>query len=121
MQAGFLVLIAPGKGEGFADIFEGNAFNNGLLPIELPVDAWKEVASALRAEGPVDASVDLKTQSLTLHLANGGERSFAFEIPEAQRNRLLSGLDAIAETLEHDSAIGRYEAVAPSWVISQNR
>ena len=35
-QAGYRALIAPGKDEGFADIFEGNAYNNGLLPLEIP-------------------------------------------------------------------------------------
>ena len=50
-QAGFRAVIAPGKGEGFADIFEGNAFNNGLLPIELPDADWKAIADA----GPAEA------------------------------------------------------------------
>src|SRR3954470_18119159 len=45
-QAGFRALIAPGKGEGFADIFEGNAYGNGLLPIELPEADWKAIADA---------------------------------------------------------------------------
>ena len=40
-QAGFRAVIAPGVGEGFADIFEGNAYNNGLLPIELPREDWQ--------------------------------------------------------------------------------
>ena len=35
MQAGYRAVIAPGKGVGFADIFESNAFQNGLLVIEL--------------------------------------------------------------------------------------
>src|SRR5271167_3105143 len=35
MQAGFRAVIAPGKDTGFADIFESNAFQNGLLAIEL--------------------------------------------------------------------------------------
>ena len=45
-QAGFRAVIAPGKDEGFADIFEGNAYNNGLLPIELPENDWEEIAAA---------------------------------------------------------------------------
>src|SRR5438270_2632348 len=50
-QAGYRALIAPGKGEGFADIFEANAFNNGLLPIELPDSPWEAIARAARFEG----------------------------------------------------------------------
>ena len=47
----FRAVIAPGKGEGFADIFEGNAFNNGLLPIELAEGDWEEIAKAARLPG----------------------------------------------------------------------
>src|SRR5436309_10759015 len=47
-QAGFRAVIAPVKGEGFADIFEGNAYNNGLLPIELPREDWQVIAEAGR-------------------------------------------------------------------------
>ena len=43
------MLIAPGTHEGFADIFEGNAFNNGLLPIELPEADWQAIAEAASA------------------------------------------------------------------------
>ena len=45
-QAGYRALIAPGKDEGFADIFEGNAYNNGLLPIELADSDWQALADA---------------------------------------------------------------------------
>src|SRR5947208_3844994 len=59
-QAGFRAVIAPGKGEGFADIFEGNAFQNGLLPIELDPPAWQAIADAARAEGGAEATIDLR-------------------------------------------------------------
>src|SRR6516165_1329887 len=42
-QAGFRAVIAPGKEEGFADIFEGNAFQTGLLPIELDPADWRAI------------------------------------------------------------------------------
>ena len=38
MQAGYRAVIAPGKGVGFADIFESNAFQNGLLVLELDAE-----------------------------------------------------------------------------------
>src|SRR6476660_3276058 len=63
-QAGFRALIAPIKGEGFADIFEGNAFNNGLLPIELPEDDWKIVADACRRDGGADVTINLDAQTI---------------------------------------------------------
>jgi 3-isopropylmalate/(R)-2-methylmalate dehydratase small subunit len=118
-QAGFRALIAPGAGEGFADIFEGNAYNNGLLPIEVPVDTWAEVARLAREQAPIEATIDLQAQGLTLHLAQG-DRSYPFDVPETQRHRLLHGLDAIGDTLQHAAeAIACHEQQVPEWVIPQ--
>ena len=112
-QAGYLAVIAPGKNEGFADIFEGNSFNNGLLPIELPDAEWGQLADAARAGAEV--TIDLANQVVTTHPATGPGASFAFDVPEENRHRLLKGLDFIAETLLEDDAIGRYEATSPAW------
>ncbi|MCA1685228.1 MAG: 3-isopropylmalate dehydratase small subunit [Planctomycetia bacterium] len=119
-QAGFRALIAPVKGEGFADIFEGNAFNNGLLPIELPEAEWKVVADACRAESGADVTINLDAQTLTVHPTRGPEASIRFDVPETQRNRLMKGLDAIAETLQNDSEIRAHESKAPAWVTPQS-
>jgi len=118
-QAGFRALIAPVKGEGFADIFEGNAFNNGLLPIELPEGDWQAVADACRTPGGADITIDLRAQALTVHPADGQDLTVGFDVPEAQRHRLLNGLDAIAETLQNDAAISAHEAKTPAWVVPQ--
>jgi 3-isopropylmalate/(R)-2-methylmalate dehydratase small subunit len=114
-QAGYRAVIAPGKGEGFADIFEGNAYNNGLLPIELPVDQWENVARACGAEGGAEITVNLQALKLTVHPAQGRPFSYPFEVPEKQRQRLLGGLDSIAETLLAETAISAVEARAPAW------
>ena len=113
-QAGFRALIAPVKGEGFADIFEGNAFGNGLLPIELPQAEWDAVAGLVRQGASVD--IDLHASTLTVRPDAGTPRTFAFDIPDAQRHRLLNGLDAIAETLLDEPAITRHEQGAPAWL-----
>jgi 3-isopropylmalate/(R)-2-methylmalate dehydratase small subunit len=115
-QAGFRAVIAPGKDEGFADIFEGNAYNNGLLPIELPEADWKAVADACRADQGTEITIDLQARALTVHPTRGTEFSIRFEVPEDQRNRLLKGLDAIAETLLNDASIRAHEAKAPAWM-----
>ena len=113
-QAGFVAVIAPGKGEGFADIFEGNAFNNGLLPVELPRADWDRVAEATRVPG-AELSVDLVALTLTVHPAAGGAFSVTFEVPETDRNRLIKGLDAVAETLQNAGVIAAHEAAMPAW------
>ena len=62
-QAGYRALIAPGKDEGFADIFEGNAYNNGLLPIELPETEWEAIAEAGREPGGAEITIDLQSRT----------------------------------------------------------
>ncbi len=116
-QAGYRAVIAPGKGEGFADIFEGNAFNNGLLPIELDPADWQKIADASRAEGGAEVEIDLRAGTVTLLPA---EERFTFQVAESDRHRLLNGLDAIAETLLDEPAIQAHEAKAPSWVTPQH-
>ncbi len=111
-------MIAPVKGEGFADIFEGNAYGNGLLPLELPEAEWEAIAEAGRSEKGAEVTIDLQALKLTLHAASG-EKTFAIEVPEAQRHRLLNGLDAIAETLLDEPAIAAHEAKAPAWITPQ--
>src|SRR3954447_10217608 len=64
-QAGFRALIGKGKDEGFADIFEGNAYNNGLLPLELPDAEWDALADAIRADGALEVTIDLKALTLS--------------------------------------------------------
>ena len=123
MQAGYRAVIAPGKGVGFADIFESNAFQNGLLVIELDEDDWATIAAAGRDHaGQAEVTIDLRDQTVTLHSPASGagdesEHRFYFEIPESHRHRLLHGLDAIAETLILEREIKRYEMQSPAWLL----
>ena len=50
MQAGYRAVIAPGKGVGFADIFESNAFQNGLLVHRARQNDWDSIAAAGREQ-----------------------------------------------------------------------
>jgi 3-isopropylmalate/(R)-2-methylmalate dehydratase small subunit len=115
-QAGYKVLIAPGIGEGFADIFEQNAFNNGLLAIELPESDWSQLAELAGANPKAEATVNLVESKISAQPPNGSAITIDFAIPADTRNRLLKGLDAVAETLAHEPAIAAYEASAPAWL-----
>jgi 3-isopropylmalate/(R)-2-methylmalate dehydratase small subunit len=115
-QAGFRAVVAPGKGAGFADIFEGNALQNGLLPVELDLPAWEAVARAAGGPEGAEATIDLERQTLTLHDSAGPAAAFRFEIPEESRQRLLQGLDLIGETLLNEEAIRRVEQHAAPWM-----
>ena len=124
-QAGYRAVVAPGKGVGFADIFESNAFQNGLLVIELDENDWGAIAEACRqSSGHAEVTIDLREQTIVLHpLAHAGDRSahsFRFEVPESHRHRLLNGLDSIAETLLDEPEISRYERDASTWLSARS-
>ncbi|NBU27067.1 MAG: 3-isopropylmalate dehydratase small subunit, partial [Caulobacteraceae bacterium] len=98
----------------FADIFHNNCLNNGLLPVVLKpqeVEALMEEAKG----GNHVFTVDLETQTVS---APSGAK-FRFEIDPDRKHKLLEGLDAIGETLQHAPAIDVYEmkrALAQPWL-----
>ena len=103
---GIAAVIAP----SFSDIFAGNAFKNGILTVTLPqeaVDRLLEVA----ATDPV--TVDLDSQTVTTPFQD----RFRFEIDPFRKHCLSNGLDEIGLTLASDTAIDRYEAAAPEFLI----
>ena len=100
MDYGFRCVIAP----SFADIFFNNAANNGLLLITLPaeeVDGLMELAKG----GNHTFSIDLEAQTVT----GPDGTAHRFEIDPARKEKLLKGLDAIGETLQHADDISDYE------------
>ncbi|NOV23994.1 3-isopropylmalate dehydratase small subunit [Cupriavidus necator] len=98
---GIRVVIAP----SFADIFYGNCFKNGILPIVLPADIV-DALFALVAERPgTEFQVDLVSQTVTPHR---GE-AIAFDLAAGRKLRLLHGLDDIALTLQRSETIRSYE------------
>ena len=90
----------------FADIYRENCLQNGLLPIVLAVetaDAFEKRVVAVNGEAPF--TVDLQSQLIT----GPAGPDFAFEIPSADRMRLLEGLDDIGLTLKHADEIVDWE------------
>ena len=104
---GFKTLIAP----SFADIFYGNAINNGLVPVRLKEEEVEALFQLVAANPGLQIEVDLEA-----NLVRAGELSFGFEIDEFRRYCLLNGLDAIGLTLQHEAAISAFEAKQPSWI-----
>jgi 3-isopropylmalate dehydratase small subunit len=110
LDYGVRCVIAP----SFADIFYGNCFQNGLLPIALPEAQVKALMDEARGGNHV-FSVDLAAQTVT---APSG-KSYRFEIDPTRKENLLKGLDSIGETLQHAADIDRFEArkaIAQPWL-----
>ena len=83
--------------KSFGDIFRQNCFKNGVLPIELSETEHKAVLEAAVDILPIE--VDLNNTCITL--PRGDEINF--EVPEQQRQALLSGKDEIANILSEDA------------------
>ncbi|NOU36056.1 MAG: 3-isopropylmalate dehydratase small subunit [Kiritimatiellaceae bacterium] len=110
-QYGFKVVIAPSEGDtpAFADIFRGNCGKNGLLTIEMTSAQVEEIFQTLEKEPGVKATVDLDAQTVTIHAA-GDDMVYPFNADPVLRNKLLNGLDDIAQTLQYAADITAYEA-----------
>ena len=110
-QYGFKVVIAPRQDDvpAFADIFRGNCGKNGLLTIEMTAVQVDEIFQTFGQEPGVKATVNLEAQTVTVHAA-GGDKVYPFSADPVLRNKLLNGLDDIAQTLQYADDITAYEA-----------
>jgi 3-isopropylmalate/(R)-2-methylmalate dehydratase small subunit len=96
---GFRAVIAP----SFGDIFYGNSFKNGFLPVVLPAG---ELLDQIRTRPGVHIVVDLEQQQV---IAPDG-RSHRFEIDAFRKNCLLQGVDELGYTLGHRADIDAFES-----------
>lgn len=96
---GVRCVIAP----SFGDIFFGNCFQNGLLPIRLPIEQVDRLA--VLADAGANFVVDLPAQHI---LAPDGS-TLVFEVEALRRESLLEGLDDIGLTLKQLDAIDAWE------------
>jgi 3-isopropylmalate/(R)-2-methylmalate dehydratase small subunit len=102
--------------KSFADIYRENCLQNGLLPIVLDAAiADVFIARVVAADGAAAFTVDLAAQ----RISGPGGSDISFEIPAADRTRLLEGLDDIGMTMKHLDEIVRFEqeaAKAQPWL-----
>jgi len=101
LRFGIRVVIAP----NFADIFYDNAFQNGLLPVTLPLEKYSVLADAVSQVRAPMMTVDLERN--VLQSPDG--REIAFEVPAERRTALLEGLDEIAVILRLQSYIDVFQ------------
>lgn len=103
---GFKVVISS----RFADIFRGNSLKGGLLTVILPQSAVEEIWVVIESDPTLLITVDLETRTVSF-----GATSFAFELDDYTRWRLMEGLDDIGLTLKHTDAIDSFEAKRPAY------
>ena len=108
LDYGFRVVIAP----SFADIFQKNCFDNGIVPAHLSEDRVKLLVEKAKSRPGYQLTVDLEA----CQLRDEDELNLPFTVHndpgvhEFRRYCLLNGLDDIALTLQHEDKIAVYEA-----------
>ena len=103
LDYGFDAVIAP----SFADIFYGNCFKNGLLPVALGRAEVDALLAAASPPGPIPrVAVDLEAQTVAADCIGTAR----FEIRADRKAALLGGLDEIDLTVrQYGGAISRFE------------
>jgi len=111
LDFGIRCVIAP----SFADIFYGNCFKNGILPIKLPQDIVDKLLDDAGRGANAIISIDLEKQEIKG--PDGG--TVKFEVDAFRKQCLLNGWDDIGLTMRAQDKIASYEktqATAQPWI-----
>jgi len=100
---GFKVVVSS----FFADIFQNNALNNGVLPVVVSAEFLAEVFASVTADPKATLTIDLENQSVT---NNATGKSETFVINSYKKECLLNGLDDIDYLLSKKTQIEAYES-----------
>lgn len=101
-DAGFDAVISS----FFADIFKGNALNNGLLPIQVSDEFLAQIFKAVDKNPKSALEVDLENQTVTI-IETGAQESF--EINPYKKSCLINGYDDIDFILAQKELIAEFE------------
>ena len=99
---GFKVVISS----FFADIFKGNALNNGILPIQVSPEDLQRIFAAIDQDTSVEAIVDLENQKLLIDAAG---IAVSFEINDYKKMCMINGYDDIDYLISQKEAIEAFE------------
>lgn len=97
---GFKVIISS----YFADIFKGNALNNGLLPVRVSEDFLKAILEGITKDPLLEIKVDVEQQSVTFD-----GKTENFELDSYKKICLLNGYDDIDFLISRKEAIQKFE------------
>jgi len=99
---GFSVIVSS----FFADIFKGNALNNGLLPVQVSEAFLKVLMGSVLNDPKTVIEVHLIDQTISII---GTEHSESFEIDAYKKTCMINGYDDIDYLLSKKDAIKRFE------------
>jgi len=103
---GFKVVVSS----FFADIFRGNALNNGILPVVVSDEFLSELFKSSDNDPKTTVTVNLEEQTIT---NNATGKSESFEINAYKKECLLKGLDDIDFLMSNMDKILQYEDKRP--------
>ena len=103
---GFKVIVSS----FFADIFQNNALNNGILPIVISEGFLQKLFKDIESNPATTVTVDLENQKVT---NNASDESESFDINSYKKNCLLNGLNDIDFLLLNKDKIEKYEQQRP--------
>jgi 3-isopropylmalate/(R)-2-methylmalate dehydratase small subunit len=99
---GFKVVVSS----YFADIFKGNALNNGILPILVSTAFLKEIIEKILANPETELVVNLEKQTLAIANTN---REESFEIDAYKKICMINGYDDIDFLVSNKDKITAFE------------
>ena len=100
LDYGIRIILAP----SFADIFYGNCFKNGILPIAISKELTNTFFDKSQSSQGLRLLIDLENQFII-----DGSDKHDFDIDAFKKYCLLEGLDDIGLTLKHSVDIKNFE------------
>ncbi len=101
---GFKVIVSS----FFADIFKGNALNNGLLPVQVSSEFLKKLLQEIKLNPNIQINVNLETQVIKI---DGTQDTEEFKIDAYKKTCMINGYDDIDYLLSKRENIEAFEKV----------
>ena len=99
---GFKVIVSS----YFADIFKGNALNNGLLPILVSPEFLKEITTIIQENPSTNLCVNLEEQTIAVE---NSDLVASFEIDAYKKICMINGFDDIDFLINNKDKIEAFE------------
>ena len=99
---GFKVIVSS----YFADIFKGNALNNGLLPVQVSPGFLKKLFRVIDENPSAEIKIDLENQKIEI---SGSGESEKFDIDPYKKTCLINGFDDIDYLVSKIDSIKKFE------------